>query len=882
MQVPKLSPAAILARFRPTAALLFAALSALALSGCGGGSGTVEPPAPPPPVIVTLGMPDGQVGVAYSFTVQALSGRPPYTWAVSAGTLPAGLTLDPATGQVSGTPTTAETRTFTLRVTDTLSQSDTQEYTVAIGAPAAFVERVSLAVGGAQANSDSGTPSLSDNGDFMAFTSFATNLVASDTNNFPDVFLRDFSCDQNVLVSVSSSGTQANNQSFAPVVSGLRSSDDHVMVAYVSAATNLVSGDTNGGRDIFVTALDAAACPPVVVDTIRISVATDGAQATLSDTQSPSSLLPSISANGLVVAYQSDAVNLDPPDSNQRNDIYVTELAFSGGALSIVRTRRISLFPGRLAFPIGSTTPDIFTADSIGRTTLTMTDDEHIGREVQILQGIGNGQIRPIVGNNATTLFVDPPWNPVPNATSVFRILTRENIPADIFSDTTLGNADLDMQNDETIGHILEIVAGTGDGQRRVITTNTDTTFTVTPAWSPVPDATRVFRFIRQGNAESLRGRVSPDAGTVIFDTGSALEEEDDNAAFDVFAYDLATEEIERLTRTFMDRPSNGTSNAAALTGSADLALVLSAAINLDFTLDPTEADIFSSTTIGNFALNLAPDALKDQFVVILEGVGRNQGRTITANTSTTLTVDPAFSPVPDDTSVFAVTDDTNNQTDLFLLDRNTGEFSRVSLTNAGEQDNGIEDPNARISANGDAIVYSSLASNLVPDDRNNVRDIYLRNLDAIPNTTSRISRALGGTNPNAECIDPAFSLDGSTIAFASIADNLVADDTNDARDIFLVTTGINDPPGFVFSTVSSLRVGRPFAKNLTAVGGSRPLFWSLGSGSLPPGLFLDSSAGTLTGTPQQAGRYNFTLVVSDSARPPRQTRKTLTLVVEP
>jgi large repetitive protein len=69
--------------------------------------------------------PNGTVGTAYSDTLTAAGGTTPYTWSVSAGTLPAGLTLNASTGVVSGTPTTAGTANFTVKVTDAKSASAT-------------------------------------------------------------------------------------------------------------------------------------------------------------------------------------------------------------------------------------------------------------------------------------------------------------------------------------------------------------------------------------------------------------------------------------------------------------------------------------------------------------------------------------------------------------------------------------------------------------------------------------------------------------------------------------------------------------------------------------------------------------------------------------
>ena len=91
------------------------------------------PPPPPVPTITTTSLPDGTVGTTYGQTLAAVDGTAPYTWSLSAGALPPGLTLF-ATGELAGHPTSAGSFTFTVRADDagTPSQSDTQELTVTI------------------------------------------------------------------------------------------------------------------------------------------------------------------------------------------------------------------------------------------------------------------------------------------------------------------------------------------------------------------------------------------------------------------------------------------------------------------------------------------------------------------------------------------------------------------------------------------------------------------------------------------------------------------------------------------------------------------------------------------------------------------------------
>ncbi|MEQ1898298.1 MAG: putative Ig domain-containing protein [Vicinamibacterales bacterium] len=85
------------------------------------------------PLQITTGsLPGGSAGVAYAQTLAAAGGLVPYAWSVIAGSLPAGLTLNNATGVISGTPTTAETRLFTVRVTDAGSPQRTAERDLSI------------------------------------------------------------------------------------------------------------------------------------------------------------------------------------------------------------------------------------------------------------------------------------------------------------------------------------------------------------------------------------------------------------------------------------------------------------------------------------------------------------------------------------------------------------------------------------------------------------------------------------------------------------------------------------------------------------------------------------------------------------------------------
>jgi hypothetical protein len=128
-------------------------------------------------------------------------------------------------------------------------------------------ERVSVSSGGGQSNDHSYFQSVSADGRYVAFHSFASNLVAGDTNGFFDVFVHDRQTGVTERVSVSSDGGQGNGESYGPSVSA-----DGRYVAFRSLAYSLVAGDTNGLRDVFVHERDVGDAGPLKELTLNRSL----------------------------------------------------------------------------------------------------------------------------------------------------------------------------------------------------------------------------------------------------------------------------------------------------------------------------------------------------------------------------------------------------------------------------------------------------------------------------------------------------------------------------------------------------------------------------------------------------------------------------------
>jgi Tol biopolymer transport system component len=165
--------------------------------------------------------------------------------------------------------------------------------------------RVSVSSTGAQASGYSGAPSSSGDGRYVAFFSLATDLVEGDDNGRFDVFVHDRASGETSLASVDAAGQQGDGDSGSPSISS-----DGRYVAFVSDAANLVQGDTNGAGDVIVH-------DRVDGGSRRASVASGGGQA------DGASMSPAVSGDGSVTVFVSSATDLVGDDGNGAGDVFV-------------------------------------------------------------------------------------------------------------------------------------------------------------------------------------------------------------------------------------------------------------------------------------------------------------------------------------------------------------------------------------------------------------------------------------------------------------------------------------------------------------------------------------------------------------------------------
>lgn len=223
------------------------------------------------------------------------------------GTLAGNLTRTAVQGICSFTSISYDTvESIDIEVRSTFAAAINAQLNIEAMAPAGIlIDRVDVSSSNIDGNDSSGGEALSANGRYVAFTSSANNLVAGDTNGFADVFRHDRVTGATIRVSVGPGGIQADEASTQCSISA-----NGRFVGYRSKATNLVVGDTNNIRDIFVYDCETGI-------TSRVNLAPGGVEANRASQDS------ALSASGRFVAFRSSANNLVANDTNGGTDIFV-------------------------------------------------------------------------------------------------------------------------------------------------------------------------------------------------------------------------------------------------------------------------------------------------------------------------------------------------------------------------------------------------------------------------------------------------------------------------------------------------------------------------------------------------------------------------------
>ncbi len=387
-----------------------------------------------------------------------------------------------------------------------------------------LTSRVSVASNGRQGNGGSDHVSVSSNGWYMVFVSYASNLVPGDTNNEPDVFMRDTRTGTTRRISVASDGTQGNGYSYFASISA-----NGRYVAFESESSNLVRGDTNDAYDIFLHDVRTGT-------TRRISTTSDGTQG------NGESRNPSISANGRYVAFESEASNLVKDDMNGTRDIFVRDLQTGTTAL-------VSLAPNGTQGNGMSIAPS-FSAD---------------GRYVAFASLASN--LENDDTNDTWDIFVHD-------------LQTGTTRRVSVASDGTQGNGGSDWHSISADGRYvafvseaINLVRGDTNSARDVFVHDLQTG--TTRRISVAPDGT-------QGNGDSTWPSISADGRYVAFESGASnLVDGDTNDVDDIFVRDLQTGTTRRVSAASNGRQGNHVSRNPSISADGSYVAFHSWASNL-------------------------------------------------------------------------------------------------------------------------------------------------------------------------------------------------------------------------------------------------------------------------------------------------------------
>ncbi|KAB0266055.1 hypothetical protein [Microvirga brassicacearum] len=631
----------------------------------------------------------------------------------------------------------------------------------------------------AAANKASNDPQISADGNYVLFSSAATNLVPGDVTGFADIFRKNLATGEIVLVSADQAHTQANGSSAVA-----RMSADGRFVVFESAADNLVAGDVNATTDIFRKDVQTG-------EIVLVSAAADGTHTQLNQSSSNAQ----ISLDGRYVVFTSRDSNLVAGDTNGVADVFRKDLAT--GEIVLVSTA------GDAAHTQGTGASDFAQISADGRyvtfssAATDLVEGDTNGVTDVFHKDLLTGDLMRLTSTAPAQGHVEANRESFAGSLSADgRFAIFHSAASNLVSGTAAGE-DIFL-NDLTTGEITLVSRGLqpGGGQSLNADINADGRYAVFESFSfnlASPDVNNTKDIFRKdlvtgevilvstaGNAAhtqadrmSTSAKISANGQYVLFQSAATNLVAGDALGFsDIFRKDLSTGDLVLVSAAANGTaPGNGDSSGGEMTFDGKYAVFSSRATDIVAGDANGVADVFwRDLTTGQVRLvSQASDATQGNLASIKPHVSAFGTYVVFESSSSTL-----------------VLNDTNATTDIFRKNVLTGDIVRVSTAGDAAHTQGNADShNARISADGRYVVFESKASNLVTGDTNNVPDIFVKDLDT--GEIIRVSTAADAahTQGNWASSNAKFSNDGRYVIFESFASNFVAGDTNGGTDIF-------------------------------------------------------------------------------------------------
>lgn len=754
------------------------------------------------PDMLVVAVPSAVTSGAITVTANGYTSDP---WAVEWG--PQRLSVDVAGNEIAAdavpTAISADGRFVVFHTTAALVPADTNGVADVYWRDtiAGTLVLVSANPAGVAGNGASRNGRVSADGRFVAFESAATDLIADDTNGADDVFVRNIAGDTTVCVSRVPYGPLGNGHSRRPAISACGR-----WIAFESTASNLVFNDTNGFSDIFVADRETGICELISVNSF--GGATNG-----------DSTAPDISANGQRIAFVSTASNLHSPDANGLADVFVFDrptaktrmMSRTGNGLvgnGPSDAIRISADGNVVAFT--SLASNLVTNDTNGvQDVFVRVWDESFLRRVNRPEGYPGAPQQSAEPAFAPSISADGQFVAYLSAATDLKWEPKTTPYLDVFVWDRLDNAQhrisASVDGTEADGDSMAPLIS-ADGAMVVAASAAanliagDTNGTADVFFLPRPTYLRPVTAILAADDSWLR----VDAHTTIVGFGFGT----DPARIAVTVGGAAADIVEiDNTRIRIRIPigahvmGHAGTNLGTLTArqvthelgatvAHQLTPMVASQSNIERALGGHSAQISGNGRFVVFASD-SPDHVPND----TNGATDIFVRDLNAHTTARVSLDmfgvqatgDSFTPRISADGRFIVfrsvapltANDTNGLDDVYLYDRRTLQTTRISTP---ATDGASFDPD--VSFDGRFVVFASDASDLVSDDTNDVRDVFV--FDRILGTMERVSLNSFDIAANGDCDTPAISADGRFVAFLSTATNLVGGDTNGVADVFV------------------------------------------------------------------------------------------------
>ncbi|HKS37209.1 MAG TPA: hypothetical protein VJW76_08480 [Verrucomicrobiae bacterium] len=597
--------------------------------------------------------------------------------------------------------------------------------------------------GTASGNGISFSGGISSNNQFVVFESRAGNLVSNDVNNASDIFVRDVVNETTTLVSVNRFGTGSGNRNSSnPVMT-----PDGRFVAFESAASDLVLNDTNLVSDVFFRDLQAGT-------TTLISVRSNG----VFSANGPSTF-PAISDDGRIVVFKSLAMNVAPGISNTTNGVYFRDL--NSGVTRMVNLPRTASVSPTVAVRVDAHSMAL-SADGQFLALLTGASNSNaVPDGIYYCDLVNNISARVATNFNTASMIgrasLQGPSMSADGQWVAFEARTNNSSLALLYLWNASGGA-LDLISPAGNAPLIS-----ADGSK-VAYSGLLQVF----AWDRATGSSALVSVDRDGNpvndAEFPAVSISGDGRHVAFQSRHGnLVANDDNLAYDVFVRDPdagTTTLVSARAPTLPSLTGFGASSIAANSVSADGRYVVfttdAAGLVTNDTNDLADVFVRDLTTGSNILVSVNASGSGTGNGISREPVISENGRFV------------AFVSLASD----LVNNDTNALDDIFLRDLQTGGTTLVSVNRDHTASGTGTSSRPSIGADGGRVAFQSRAFDLVPGDANGQPDVFV--FDSATQTNQLVSSGSGGSaSANGPSEAPVISEDGKRVVFQSRASNL-------------------------------------------------------------------------------------------------------------